>query len=89
MTDKPDKIAVEIGGESLKRLAELLPAVAHQAEQAGVPPPSPADVVELALTYFHTAVFSRASDILADDIGDEIRDQAQAQTERKRSKNIH
>lgn len=50
---RPESIAVVIGGVALDQLAELYPAVALWAESEGAPPPSPADLVELAIAVLH------------------------------------
>lgn len=65
--DKARPGAVEVSPETLKLIAELLPAIAGWAEQEiGEPMTSPADVVALSVAVMHERVFAEAHQMLAE-----------------------
>ena len=70
MSDETTKAAptvkVELSPESAWMLSQLMPAVSEFAAANGMPPPSPADAVGLAIGYFHETVFARARAMIAD-----------------------
>lgn len=66
MTDKPQALRVEIEGDTLQQLAELLPAVATFGAANGEPETSPVDVIALVVAALHVQVFTRAEEILAE-----------------------
>ena len=76
---------MRIDGDSLLKLAELLPAVALWAQTEGEPQTSPADVVDLAIALMHKQVFDRATEM----ISDRLRDQFEAERERQRGVKVH
>ena len=60
-------ITVEIDRETLRRIAELLPAVAQWAREChGQPATSPADIVSLAVAVLHAQVSSKIEAMLED-----------------------
>ncbi len=59
MTEKRKRptATAEIDGETLRKIAELLPAVREWAKAEGMPATSPADVIALAVALMHEQVF--------------------------------
>lgn len=66
MTKRPKSILVQIDGEQLVRLAELMPAIASWAADRGATTTTPADVVGLCIDLAHCQIFGRANEILDD-----------------------
>ena len=69
MTDEtktPQRVLVQLEGDTLGMVAELMVPVTHSARASGYPDPSPADVVELSIRLMHANVFARAGDGLTD-----------------------
>ena len=68
MTDKPSRVTCELSDGSVRRISELMPAVALWAEATeGEPLTGPADVVELAVAVLHCKVCNRTNEILGID----------------------
>ena len=60
------RIAVRIEGETLRQIAEVLPAVAGWARSQGQPCTNPADVVVFAIALLHEQVMAKAEAMLDD-----------------------
>ena len=63
--EKPS-VTCEVSGDTLVLLAQLTRAVEKRAEFEGEPAPSPADVLALAVQWFHAEVFGQARRMIAD-----------------------
>ena len=59
-------VTLEVSGDTLACLAELMPAAKKWAEFEGAPAPSPADVMALAVMWLHAEVFGQASRMIED-----------------------
>ena len=59
-------ISVRIEGDTLRQIAEVLPAVGMWARSCGMPCTNPADVVCLAVAIFHEQVMVKTEAMLDD-----------------------
>ena len=72
MSDKSGKaddlkvIQLEVSGETLLQIAELLPAIeAWSRAEGSEEPMSPADAITVAVAFLHATVFAKAHAMLA------------------------
>ena len=61
----PQRAFVQLEGDTLRRVGELMEPVMLWARREGLPPPSPADVVELAVAVLHGQVAAGAEALAA------------------------
>ena len=67
MTDEPKRpvaVTATIGGTTLQRLAELLPAFREYTDAANEPPPTLENVLAFAVANLHASVFTQAEAML-------------------------
>ena len=63
--ERPTMIRVEMDAGTIRRIAELEPAIALWAESEGEAATGPGDVIALAVATLHAQVLNRANELIA------------------------